>query len=157
MSEYSSRKKCFGGNQIMPIIFAAVAALFVWMGLKKYGFWHPAKGPLPGFYPTIIGAGLFVMSVLGFIFSFKDKKPIFPRENWWAVIGGLSIIVGTFIIGLIPSVGIYVIVWLRWFEGCSWKVTLITFAVIMAIVIGCFVLWLQVPFPRGVLLELILK
>ena len=63
----------------------------------------------------------------------------------------------TFLIGLIPSAGLYVIVWLRWYEKFTWKTTLIAFAVIMAIVVGCFVLWLQVPFPRGIVFNAILK
>jgi hypothetical protein len=49
-----------------------------------------------------------------------------------------------------------VIVWLKWYEKCSWKTTLITFAVIMAIVLGAFVLWLGVPFPKGLLYNLIM-
>lgn len=157
MSASSTGKRRFGINQIIPIVSAVIAVVFVWLGLAKYGFWHAQQGPMSGFYPTVIGVGLLIMSAVGFVFSFKDKAPIFPKENWMAVISALAIIVATFFIGLIPSAGIYVIVWLRWYEKYSWKTTLITFAVIMAIVIGCFVLWLQVPFPRGMLFDAILK
>lgn len=157
MSASSTEKRRFGINQIIPVIAAIIAVVFVWLGLTKYGFWHAQQGPMSGFYPTVIGIGLFIMSIVGFVFSFKDKAPLFPIENWMAVISALAIIVATFFIGLIPSVGLYVIVWLRWYEKSSWKTTLITFAFIMAIVIGCFVLWLQVPFPRGMIFDAILK
>lgn len=157
MSASTAEKKRFGINQIIPAVSAAIAIVFVWLGLAKYGFWHASQGPMSGFYPTIIGIGLFIMSIVGFVFSFKDKAPIFPAESWMAVLGALAIIAASFLIGLIPSVGVYVILWLKWYEKYSWKTTLITFAVIMAIVIGCFVLWLQVPFPRGLILDAILR
>ncbi len=146
----------FGANQIIPIAAAAVAVVFIWMGLKQYGFWSPTKGPLPGFFPVIIATGMLGAAVLAFLFSFREESPAWPRENWAAVIAGAAIIGASFLIGLIPSVGLYVIVWLKWYEKCTWKTTLITFAIIMAIVIGCFVIWLGVPFPRGLILDMIL-
>ncbi|MCX7774714.1 MAG: tripartite tricarboxylate transporter TctB family protein [Rectinemataceae bacterium] len=157
MSTASTEKRHFSINQIIPVVSAIIAIVFVWLGLSKYGFWNEQQGPMSGFYPTIIGIGLFLMSIVGFIFSFKDKTPIFPADSWMAVLGALGIIAASFLIGLIPSAGIYVILWLRWYEKLSWKTTLLTFAVIMAIVIGCFVLWLQVPFPRGMILDAIMK
>jgi hypothetical protein len=157
MKAASAEKRHFSINQIVPVISAVIAIVFVWLGLSKYGFWHAQQGPMSGFYPTIIGIGLFLMSIVGFIFSFKDATPLFPKESWIAALSALAIIAASFLIGLIPSVGLYVILWLKWYEKYSWKTTLITFAVIMAIVIGCFVLWLHVPFPRGFILDAILK
>lgn len=150
-------RRAFSVNQLIPLVSALVAGLFIWLGLTKYGFWHEQQGPMAGFYPTVIGFGLLAMAILGFFFSFKDEAPIFPKESWMAVLGGLGIIGATFLIGLIPSAGLYVIVWLKAYEKFSWKTTLVSFAVIMAIVVGCFVLWLQVPFPRGMLFDAILK
>ena len=144
-----------GVTQLIPIAAALIAVVFIWLGLTRYGFWSPAKGPLPGFFPVVIAAGMLGISVLAFIFSFREEVPIWPRENWMVALSGLLIIAATFLIGLIPSVAVYVIVWLRWYEKCSWKTTLITFAVIMAIVVGCFVIWLGVPFPKGLIYQAI--
>ena len=153
MSEDMSAAKRFGINQIIPIVTALIAVLFIWLGLTEYGFWSSTKGPLPGFFPVVIAVGMFITAVFAFTFSFKDIEPVWPGENWAAVLGGALIIAATYLIGLIPSIGVYVIVWLKWYEKCSWKTTLITFAVIMAIVVGCFVLWLGVPFPVGLLFD----
>lgn len=157
MSENTVATKRFGVNQVIPIVAASIAVVFIYLGLKQYGFWSPSKGPLPGFFPVIMGFGLLGASILAFAFSFKDAAPVFPRSSWTIVFAAAAIIGATFLIGLVPSVGIYVILWLKWYEKCSWKTTLITFAVIMAIVVGCFVIWLGVPFPKGLIYSAITR
>ena len=153
MSETSGTKRAarrFGVEQAIPLAAATVALFFLWLGLTKYGFWSDQRGPLPGFVPVVVSA-------LAFLFSWKEKAPTWPRESWAVVLSGALIIAGTAVIGLLPSVAIYLVVWLRLYEKCSWKTTLITFTVIMAIVIGCFVLWLGVRFPQGLILDAILR
>lgn len=150
MSEKAKSAR-FGVNQIIPVAAAGIAVLFIVLGLKSYGFWSPVKGPLPGFFPVIIAFGMLGASVLAFIFSFREEAPVWPKENWLAPLSVGAIIGATFLIGLVPSVGLYVILWLKVYEKCTWKTTLITFAVIMAIVVGCFVIWLGVPFPKGLI------
>ncbi|MFA7125519.1 MAG: tripartite tricarboxylate transporter TctB family protein [Sphaerochaetaceae bacterium] len=155
MSEQKKISVRFGSKQLIPIVFAAFAMLFLWLGIAKYGFWDQYKGPMPGFMPIVISIALFVCSVLGFVFSFTEKSPSWPIENWYVVFSGVAIIAATYLIGLLPSLAMYVLLWLKWYEKCSWKTTLIVFAVVMAIVIGAFVLWLGVPFPKGILYNLI--
>jgi hypothetical protein len=41
------------------------------------------------------------------------------------------------------------------FEKYSWKTTFVGLVIIMAIVIGAFVMWLGVPFPKGLIYNLI--
>jgi hypothetical protein len=156
MNEEKRTQGKFGSKQVVPLALAALALLFLYLGLTKYGFWDQYKGPMPGFVPVVVSIVLFTMSILGFIFSFKEKSPAWPLENWLVPISGVAIIAATYLIGFIPSLAVYVIVWLKWYEKCSWKTTLITFAVIMAIVLGAFVLWLGVPFPKGLLYNLIM-
>lgn len=151
MTEEQAEAKRFGMKQLIPVASAMMAAAFIWLGLNEYGFWDSAKGPLPGFFPVIIAFAMLLSSVLAFAFSFKESAPHWPSENWLVVLSGALIIGATFLIGLIPSVAVYVLVWLKRYEKCAWKETLITFAVIMSIVIGCFVLWLGVPFPKGLI------
>lgn len=146
----------FGSKQIIPLAAAALAVVWIVVGLTEYGFWGGAKGPTPGFVPIIVAAVMLGVSLLAFVQSFKEDKPVYPRANWLVILAGFAIFAGIFIIGMIPSVAIYVLVWLKLYEKCSWKNTLIVFAIIMAIVLGVFVFWLQVPFPTGALLEPIL-
>ncbi|MCK9524177.1 MAG: tripartite tricarboxylate transporter TctB family protein [Proteobacteria bacterium] len=136
-------------KMIIPVITAIIAVAFIYLGLTKYGFWHNVRGPLPGFFPTIIGFSLLAVSLLAFVSGIKEQAEKWPIENWYPAIGVIAIMVSTLVIGMLPSLAIFVIVWLRWFEKFSWKLTLIGLAVVMAIVIGAFVLWLGVPFPNG--------
>ncbi|MBU0927739.1 MAG: tripartite tricarboxylate transporter TctB family protein [Spirochaetes bacterium] len=147
----------FGVNQVIPIAAAAMAGVFIWLGLGRYGFWHEDKGPLPGFFPVVIATAMLIFSAFAFFASFKEAAPSWPRANWYVVLSVALIIGATFLLGLIPSIAIYLLVWLRLYERCSWRATLVTFGVVMAIVVGCFVLWLGVPFPKGIIFELIFR
>ena len=145
--------KKLGTVQLVPAATALLAVVFIWLGLTEYGFWNPAKGPMPGFFPVAIAVAMLFASLLAFVFSFKEEAPEWPRANWLVVLSVALVMAGTFVFGLILSVAAYVLVWLRWYEKCSWRTTLTTFAFIMAIVIGCFVLWLGVPFPKGIVYD----
>jgi hypothetical protein len=140
---------------IIPVVTAVIAAVFIYLGLTKYGFWHEMRGPLPGFFPTIIGFTLLGVSLLAFLGARKEEETRYPIENWYPALGVVAIMLSTLVIGMLPSLAVFVILWLRFFEKFSWKTTLIGFAVIMAIVIGAFVLWLGVPFPKGFIYDLI--
>ena len=61
-----------------------------------------------------------------------------------------GIIAGSLIIGMIPTLVVFVILWLRLFQKAPWKDTLIVLAVCMAITLGVFWAWLGVQFPWGV-------
>ncbi len=145
----------FGLNQMIPLGTALMAGVFLWLGLSEYGFWHDAKGPMSGFFPVVISAALLLVSIATFLQSFSEKRPALPLINWLPAFGVVLIIGSTFLLGMVPSLALYVVLWLRLFEKYDWKTTLITTTVIMAIVIGCFVIWLGVPFPQGLIYEAI--
>lgn len=155
MTKDSARGRRFGTNQLLPLAGMGVALLFVLLGLGKYGFWHELHGPLPGFFPVLMGAALLLVSLFALLLSFRDEAPLWPRENWLIVFGAVLVVAATFLIGLVPSVALFLLVWLRRFEGCGWRTTLVTCGVVMAVVIGCFGMWLQVPFPQGLILDLL--
>ncbi len=140
-------------QMVIPVITAVIAALFIYFGITKYGFWHELRGgPLPGFFPpTLIGFALLALSFIAFLGSFKEVKTIYPIESWFPALGVIAIMLSTLVIGMIPSLALFVILWLKWYEKYNWKTTLIGLAVIMAIVIGAFVMWLGVPFPKGII------
>ena len=157
MSTGTSRSRPFGVNQAIPIATAAMAVVFIWLGLSKYGFWSDTKGPLPGFFPVVVAAAMLLVSLLAFVQSFAGSAPSWPAENWLVVLSAVLIIGGTFLIGMVPSLAVYVLLWLKRYEKCSWRTTLVTTAVIMAVVIGCFVIWLGVPFPKGLIYNAIFR
>ncbi|MEG1849166.1 MAG: tripartite tricarboxylate transporter TctB family protein [Oscillospiraceae bacterium] len=144
-------------KRLVPLGTALVGLVFIGVGLTSYGFWSAGKGPTPGFVPIIISSIMVLVSVVAFIQSFREEAPVYPRENWLVMLGGIGIFAATFFIGLLPSVALYVVLWLKGLEKCSWKQTLIVLAIIMSIVIGAFVIWLQVSFPRGMILDLLMN
>ncbi len=141
--------------QVIPIVGIIMSAAFVYLGVYKYGFWDEFKGPKPGFFPTLIALLMLGSSVLALILSFKEKAPTWTLEHWILPLSVLALLGTTFIIGLLPSLALFVLLWLRVFEKCSWKTTLTVFAVIAFIVVGAFVLWLGVPFPKGIILTML--
>lgn len=135
---------------IVPIVMALMAIVFICLGLFKYGFWDNVNGPEPGFFPVIIGAILLFTSILALFQARKEKAPTIDKLEVLVIAGCLVIIVLSYVIGLIPSCILYLILWLKLFEKCSWKSTLKVTVIVSALVIGVFLLWLQVPFSWGV-------
>jgi len=140
---------------LIPVFTALVAVVFISFGYAKYGFWHATRGPLPGFFPVIIGTVLLVMSVLAFITSLQEEGTAYPLENWYPAFGTVLIMLSTLVIGMLPSLALFVVLWLKWYEKYPWKTTIIVFAIIMGIVVGAFVFWLGVPFPKGIIFDMI--
>ena len=143
-------------KQVMPLILAAVAIIFVYIGVTQLGFWHAVDGPQPGFFPTIMAIVMFLTSILSFIQSLKEtERPKYHRDEFLLIAAVVGIIAATFIIGLLPSCLLYVIIWLKVFEKCSWKSTFTVTAVMAVIVIGVFQLWLGIQFPIGIFEEIL--
>ena len=103
----------------------------------------------------MIASALLLVSIASFFQSFGEQKAVLPAINWLPALSVVLIIGASLLIGMVPSLALYVVLWLRYFEKYNWKTTLITTGFMMAIVIGCFVLWLGVPFPQGLLYEAI--
>ncbi len=150
-------KRVFNAKILIPVATAVISVVFIWMGLGKYGFWHQMKGPMPGFFPVIIGFAMLAVSVLAFFQSLKEEAPDFPVANWLVPLGLLALVAASYIIGMIPSIAIYMLVWLKWYEKCTWKATIIAFVIIMAIVVGAFAIWLRIDFPKGIIYNLIFR
>lgn len=141
--------KKISSKQIIPIITALIGVAFAYIGIFHLGFWD--KEPLPGFFPAIIAIVMIVASIGAFFQTLKDKeKTIYNKNEFMVILGAAAIILGTFIIGLIPMVIIYILFWLKIIEKAPWKDTIIIMAIIMFIVLGVFVGWLQINFPWGV-------
>ncbi len=155
MAEKTTGKRGFFGvisdhlPQIIPICTSILAIIWIVLGLSKYGFWDEYKGPKTGFFPTIIAFVMLGISIFALITSGKAKKPEFERENWMAAVGMLAMVLMSYVIGMELSILAFMLLWLKVYEKCTWKVTIIATAVVMAIVIGAFRMWLGIQFPLG--------
>ena len=149
--------KKFGTKQVMPLVIAAVCVIFIYSGLNKFGFWDASKGPTAAFVPTIVCVLLIALCAVAFIKSFKDTKPVKYYKDEFIMIGmGLVLIGAIYLIGMLPALAIFVVLWLKFMEKAPWKHIILILAIVMAIVIGVFVLWLKVRFPEGLLFEMLL-
>lgn len=138
-------------SRVIPLSTLLFACVFLYLGVTRFGFWHDAVGPLPGFVPSIIAALLIPVSLLALLQSGKAKPVRYSRSCYTVVLGVAAVMASTFLIGMIPSLALYLVVWLRRFGKASWRQTVITTFIMMGITIGVFVAWLNVPFPKGVL------
>ena len=151
----SSRK--LGTKQIVPLIVAAVCAVFLVVGLNKFGFWNATqKSPTPAFVPSIICVLLIAICLITVFTSLKeDGKAKYNRDEFLIILTGAAIIGCTYLIGMLPALGLFVVLWLKLVEHTPWKTTIIILAVVAALVIGVFVLWLGVRFPNGAIYDLL--
>lgn len=143
-------KRRFNLQTVIPIATAALAVLFIVLGVTEFGFW--SNQPMPGFFPTIIAVVLLLSSIACFVQLARDKdaKQVkYNRNELMVILGAAGIIIGTMVVGLVASCLIYLFVWLKFVERAPWKVVLIVELIVAAIILGVFVGWLQVRFPMG--------
>ena len=46
--------KKIGLSQIFPLCTGLLAGVFLYLGIVKLGFWDEVKGPMGGFYPSLV-------------------------------------------------------------------------------------------------------
>ena len=141
---------------IVPVVTCAIGILFASIAFGQYGFWDSvAMKPTKGFFPGIISIGLIALSVLAFVNGLKSPTAEFRLINWYVPLAVLLIIAATYVIGMIPSLLIFVFLWLKVYEKQTWTTTIIAILIVSFIVIGCFRIWLDIQFPIGFIGELI--
>ena len=141
---------------IVPVVTCAIGILFASIAFGQYGFWDSvAMKPTKGFFPGIISIGLIALSVLAFINGLKSPTAEFRLINWYVPLAVLLVIAATYVIGMIPSLLIFVLLWLKVYEKQTWTTTIIAILIVSFIVIGCFRIWLDIQFPIGFIGELI--
>ena len=149
-------KKSSRTQLLIPAATALLALVFIGVGIASYGFWD--KQPTPGFFPIIIAVVLLISSIacLFEVLRAKDGKEIrYNIQELLVILGGGAIIVGTYLIGLVPSLLLYILVWLKVVEKAPWKAVIVIELIVAAIVLGVFTGWLQVRFPVGLLGDLL--
>ena len=147
-----NKKKGFNLRTVIPLATIIVSLVFIVVGLKNYGFWKAQ--PTPGFFPIIIAVVLLASSIACFVQIARDKdsdEVKYNRNELMVMLGAAGIILGTFLIGLVPSCLIYIFLWLKLVERAPWKVIIIIEIIMAAIILGVFTGWLQIRFPMGLL------
>ena len=150
------RTKKFNSKSVVALACIAIAVVWMYLGITKYGLWDPKEGPLSGFFPTIIGGVLLISSALYFIRSFSMEGAKYEKGAIQLAIGMLVIFGASYLIGFLPTLLLFYIFWLRVMEKMPVRTIIIATVVMTAIVYGTFSMWLKVPFPEGLLFEMIL-
>ena len=138
-------------NVILPLPLVVISIIWFIYGYIKYGFWDATTGSTPGFLPLVFSVVLFVSSIFALMRAHKEEQPGYNKESFLIVLAAIVIVLCTSLIGMIPSLLLFLFLWLKIFERCTWKSTLIVTGVMGIIIIGIFALWLKVPFPEGMI------
>lgn len=143
--------KRFGSKQLIPLAMALMGIAFAYIGFTQLGFWD--KEPKPGFFPSIVAIVMVITSIAAFFQTLKeDDKPEYNRNEMMVIAGGAAVIAGSFVIGMIPMIFLFVLFWLTAVEkGTPILHIVIIEAIVAGIVLGVFAGWLQVQFPWGLL------
>lgn len=144
------------GKYIVPVFVILAGLFFAIYSYTHYQFYSPTQGPMQGFMPVVLGILLVISGIAALIQArHEEDKPLDPR-NWSVVFAMGLVLICNFILGTLPSVAIFLIVWLKFVSKYNWKITLFVFAVIMAFVIGVFQIWMDIPFTEGIIMETLL-
>lgn len=141
---------------IIEIIGIITGVLYVIMGVSKYGIWSriTING---GFMPAVCGALVTVMSILMIISKKKKgvKSEKFEAKALLPVGAMILILLCNLLFGMLPACMIVAFLWLKFVEKYSWKTSLIATVILYIFIYAIFKLWLNVPFPTGLLGELL--
>ena len=131
------------GIVIMGLCWAA-------FGIFKYGIWVN-NGPGGGFFAAVAGIGAAALGIYEFFFSPVSAKPIGGRSLWPAAAMALAILC-TPLLGMVLSMSL---LWILLVEKKSWKQSIFTGIGAGVALYLLFGLWLKVPFPQGMFLEML--
>ena len=143
------QKVKFDSRAFVPIATAILSLVFIGVGLNKFGFWDGQ--PTPAFFPTIIAVVLFATSLMCLVQELRSNQasPSYNKNELLVILGAGGVIVGCWVIGLIPSCLLYLLLWLKAVERTPWKVVTLIEVFMAVLIIGVFVIWMQVQFPMG--------
>jgi len=138
---------------IIPAVTFLLGLLWVFWGLKNYGWWE--EGPGSGFFPAIIGILLSGISIIAFMEGRKMAPPAYIPASFHPFMAAIGTILAAMVIGFFPALFLFILGWMRLYEKFPWIKAILTSVITIATVFGVFVLWLRVPFPAGLILDLI--
>ena len=153
---------------VISVLLILVSCLWMYMGIFEYGMWVPGVSADTGFIPTVFGAIVLLFSIIKLVRDIKaysqarqeavatekgkasfleilvKLKPLLP-----AVIAALAIILIK-IFGMVIGTFVSLFIYMKFVNNDKWVKSLWVPAVITLFFYAVFVLWLRVPFPRGV-------
>lgn len=142
-------------DSVLGVAASVGGLLLIWQG-RGFGYWVHLSGPGPGFFPVVLGLLLQPVAALLVVGGrTAGEKPDWSRSGLRAVgAGALAFAVTIWLVswlGMLVTVGLYTLVWLRLVGRYPWpRVVALAAGTVLAVYL-IFVLWLRVPFPTGIL------
>jgi len=143
----------------LVIILAEIVLSAIWIVLGlQYGFWEDGR-PESGFIGVIFGTIVLVFAlIMGLrLLIRKDLKISFQfnKSSAIPVLAAVLCVVFIYLFGIAAAVFLFIALWMRFISKYAWKKTIIVSLIFTLFVYGVFRLWLHVPFPTGIVLELL--
>ena len=138
----------------LPAVTACIGLVWVVVGIVFHGWWIDGR-PGSGFFPSLVGGVLVLVSVITVWEELKGAPPTFNVSHLFPIAAVVAIILSVLLIGFFPALTLYVFSWLKWYEKYTGRFAALITVVTIASMYGVFSLWLRVPFPQGVILEAI--
>lgn len=134
-------------------IFCIIAGIFyIFMGISKYGLWKGISIG-GGFMPFVCGAAIIILSILMLIAKRKKTEQLSKIEaKVFLPIGAMILILLlNHLFGLIGACIAVAFLWLKFIEKYSLLKSAGTSVILLIFIYAVFCMWLNVPFPVGLL------
>lgn len=145
---------------IINIVLLFSGAVWCLTSVIKFDFWNGTSTGA-GFLPIITSALMVVLTLPGLageLRKAKEDKSYF-KESFGklkkrefipvAVVSG--VLLASYVLGLMSAMTIMVFGWLKWISGYKAGKSLFVTVLVMSVICGVFKIWLQLPFPKGLL------
>ena len=144
----------------------SASVLWVVMGINKYGIWA-GQAPGGGLFPVIGGSIILICCTADIIIRIVKKQPIngekFEGEDEYIMLGWvprvlrpLAVVVYGFLsllvlkyLGFLLCAFLTSFIWLVFISKRTIVRSVITSLIVTGVLYGIFVLWLKIPFPKG--------
>lgn len=149
-------KRVIKWNFIFPVVTAIQSVVWMYKGFFEYGMWDASStSPEDGLFPFIIAAVLLIASVFNIISSFKEEAVTFEKNALYLMAALAAVYFATEYIGLLLSLLIFYVLWLKLYAKVDWKTTIIATVAMFAIVYLGFAVGLKIRFPQGLLFKML--
>ena len=141
---------------VVEVICIIAGLAYMLTGIFRYGVW---KGITinAGFMPLFCGSIITLLGVLMLISKVKKgvRAEKFDMRALYPVGAMILILICNYFTGLIGACFVVALIWLRFVEKFSWKSSVIAAVILLIATYGIFRMWLNVPFPKGIIGEML--
>ena len=133
----------------IALVCGLIGAFWAATGWFSYGLWVN-KGPGPGFLPVIFGCFTVIFAIARLLRKDEEAEPV-DFKAMIPVAAIITCLLAIYIIGFLPAAFLLIVFWLIHQGSYSYKFSVFLAGAIVLSIWGIFGLWLQVPFPTGLI------